>query len=79
MNKRQRKKLFTGYYKVVSKNPISHGFLLGEKVKVLSIEKSKYNGYTSVEVVGASGLNQYVAIEQIRQMYKKRPTSGCSH
>lgn len=79
MNKRQRKKLFTGYYRVVSQNPIAHMHGIGEKVKVLSIDTPGFNGCKLVKFINVDGLKQTTLIEQIRPIYrKKRPTKGCT-
>lgn len=79
MNKRQRKKLFTGYYRVVSQNPIRHILDIGEKVKVLSIDNPRFNGCKLVDLINVDGLKQTTRIEQIRPIYsKKRPTKGCT-
>ncbi len=75
MNKRQRKKLFTGYYRVVSQNPIGHRLDIGEKVKVLSIDKPRFNGCKLVDLINVDGLIQTTRIEQIRPIYSEKKTN----
>lgn len=80
MNKRQRKKLFTGYYRVVSQKPIRHIYGIGENVMVVSIKKTDIKGYKIIEFYNQKGgISQEAKVEQLRPIYsKKRPTKGCT-